>query len=38
MHQSEIRNFHKQLETLYLQISFIFIALSDLFFIVVKGI
>ena len=36
MHQSEIRNFHKKLETLYLQVDFIFIALSDLFFIVVK--
>ena len=38
MHESEIRNFHKKLETLYLQIDFIFIVLSDLFFIVVKGI
>ena len=38
MHKSEIRNFHKKLETLYLQIDFIFIVLSDLFFIVVKGI
>ena len=36
MHESEIRNFHKKLETLYLQIDFI--VLSDLFFIVVKGI
>ena len=38
MHESEIRNLHKKLETLYLQIDFIFIVLSDLFFIVVKGI
>ena len=36
LYQSEMRNFHRRLEALYLQLDYIFIALLGLFFIVVK--